>query len=637
MNELQKTHTILHGVGLLGLKRYIEGNTGEKKVKEMRKKMDLRGLNKRRSFLILIIITLLFGGLLLRLWWIQVAATNSFSPHNIDLVKAAVKQRQQSITLNSGRGEMTDRHGESLTGVEKNALIIFPLARGNAEVNEKIRKVAEIVQSRESEIMKMIQNGKSPAPLRDFAGHMIELNEKQMKQINDLKIPGILSVAMTERYAPTGIAKQVIGYISQNPERVAQLYADDLRNGKIMLDTPLGSSGLERTFDRFLQGMQPSILSYYVDGQGNPLSGLDTRFSVEDNAFYPLTVKTTLDRQIQSFMEQAMDMAGIEDGAVVVLDVKSSDILSMSSRPKFDPTKVNVEEGRWKNQALTQISPGSVYKTVIAAAALEDGVVSPSETFTCEGSYGKYGFSCWKKEGHGHLTMLEAFAESCNITFAEIAKRLGGERIIKQAEKMGLTKQIGWQVDQLYKIENFKQLDGEEKGQVFAKGVSPNDEGVLIQTAIGQRDVQISPLQTANMMAMIARGGKAKEARLVSEIDYRNGSRFYQFPENDLAGVGLDKVTSQKLARFLQEVVQEGTGSSLKDLPLSVAGKSGTAQVLYKGEPKVHQWFAGFAPVDRPRYAIVVVAKNQPTSDASKATQAFKLAIERLATFELRS
>ncbi|MCR8978857.1 penicillin-binding protein 2 [Brevibacillus laterosporus] len=603
----------------------------------MRKKMDLQALNKRRSFLILLIISLLFGGLLVRLWWIQVAAAHSFSPHNIDLVKAAVRQRQQAITLNSGRGEITDRHGEPLTGVEKNALIIFPLARGNTEVNEKIRKVAEIVQSRESEIMKMIQKGKNPAPLRDFAGNIIELNEKQMKQINDLKIPGILSVAMTERYAPTGIAKQVIGYVSQNPERIAQLYADDLRNGKMMADTPIGSSGLERTFDRFLQGMQPSILSYYVDGQGNPLSGLDTRFSIEDNAFYPLTVKTTVDHQIQSYMEQAMDMAGIEDGAVVVLDVKNSDILAMASRPKFDPTKVNVEEGKWKNQALIQISPGSVYKTVVAAAALEDGGVSPRETFTCEGSYGKYGFSCWKKEGHGHLTMLEAFAESCNITFAEIAKRLGGERILKQAEKMGLTNQVGWQVDQLYKMENFKQLDGEEKGQVFAKGVSPNDEGVLIQTAIGQRDVQVSPLQTANMMAMIARGGKAKEARLVSEIEYRNGSRFYEFPENELAGVGVDKVTSQKLSRFLQEVVREGTGSSLKDLPLSVAGKSGTAQVLYKGEPKVHQWFAGFAPANSPRYAIVVVAKNQQISAASKATQAFKLAIERLATFELRS
>src|SRR5699024_2004606 len=130
-------------------------------------------------------------------------------------------------------------------------------------------------------------------------------------------------------------------------------------------------------------------------------------------------------------------------------------------------------------------------------------------------------------------------------------------------------------------------------------------------TAIGQRDVQISPLQAANMMAMIARGGTAKEARLVSDIEYRNGSRFYEFSQKDVTGVGVDKVTSQKLLRFLQEVVRQGTGSSLKDLPLSVAGKSGTAQVLYKGEPKVHQWFAGIAPANSPRYAIAVVAKNQ--------------------------
>ncbi|WP_232695516.1 peptidoglycan D,D-transpeptidase FtsI family protein [Brevibacillus daliensis] len=594
-------------------------------------------ITKRRSFLILLLVSLLFSGLIVRLWWIQIAATHSFSPHKVDLVKAAVKQRQQAITLNSGRGDIVDRNGTPLTGIEKRALIIFPLARGSVEATDNIKQIAKIANVSEQQIIQLIQNGKSPTPLTDHKGAIIELTESQMTKINQLQVPGILAVTMTERYAPISVAKHVIGYVSQNPERIKKEYEEDWKSGKMTLETAVGASGIEKSFDRFLQGMEPSTLSYYVDGQGNPLRGLQTRFSEAENSFYPLTIKTTLHLDIQQAAEEALQQAGIEEGAIIVLDVATSDVLAMASRPLFDPHDVEIDKGNWQNQAVKQIAPGSVLKTVVAAAALEDGVVSPTEEFNCSGSYGKYGFSCWKKEGHGKLTLAEAFAESCNITFAEVAKRLGGERLQQQAEKMGITMKNGWNTEQLFKMDNFSQVDGEHKGQLFADQKPTDDEGILIQTAIGQRDAQITPLQAANMMAMIARGGEAKQVRLVSRIEYRNGSSFTDFQENELPVKGLDAVVSQKLRKMMGNVIQEGTATSLKNLPISVAGKTGTAQVTHKGEPAIHQWFAGFAPVDNPEYAIVVVAKNQSVTSPNRSFQAISHLFSRLWKKEAQS
>lgn len=596
------------------------------------RKLLLTRSTQRRAFLILLLLSLLFGGLMLRLWWIQIGFPHHFSSHDIDLIQYAVKQRQQTIILDSGRGEIADRNGHPLTGVEQNALIIFPLARGEIEGNKAISQVAGIVGQPQAKIVRAIREGKSPTILRDEEGKIIPLSDRQADQINKLHVPGILALAVTERYQANGIARQTIGFVSQNPELVKSRYQNELISGQMSLSSIVGASGLERSFDPFLQGTEPSRLSYYVDGMGQPMRGLDVRFRSNDNAFYPLTLVTTLDQEIQQKMERIADEEGLKEGSIVVLDAETSDIVAMVSRPSYDQNRVNLSDGAWQNHALKQLPPGSVFKTVVAAAALGEGIVSPNDKFLCEGEYGKYGFSCWKKEGHGLQTMEEAFANSCNIAFAEIAKRVGGEKIEEYAKRLGLAAPVGWSADTLYKLENFHQLDGEESGMIFAPDSSKEDEGVLIQTAIGQRDVRITPLQAANMMATIARSGKANQVRLVSQITYRNGITFHHFPTSPLGTEGIDKLTAKRLLKLLTAVVEKGTGESLQGLAWSVAGKSGTAQTYSSGQPVNHQWFAGLAPIDKPKYAIAVVVENQPTSGRHKATQVFRQVIASLAS-----
>ncbi len=593
---------------------------------------------KRRSFLLLLVFSLVWLVLMGRLWWIQIGGVHRFSRHGIDLVRNAVKQRQQAVMLDNGRGDILDRNGDPFTGQERLALIVFPFAADSLRDNQQLKQLAAVLGRGEAEIMRLLAEAKAPGILRDAAGERIALTEAQAEQINQLNIPGVLALAVTERYRSEQLAQHVVGYVNQNPDYIKTVYQAEWQSGRMELERAVGAAGLERSFDRFLQGVAPTTLAFVVNGQGQPLRGLKMRMQQPENSFYPLSVVTTLDRQMQEAVERAADRAGLTEGAIVVLAADSGDVLAMVSRPAYDRSAVDVAAGHWQNHAVRQLPPGSVFKTVVAAAALAEGAVLPTERFRCTGEYGKYGFSCWKKEGHGSLTLQEAFAESCNIAFAQLATRLGAAKLAEYAERLGLTQPVGWSAARFFEQEQFRQIDGEQAGRVFVAEAPPQDEGVLIQTAIGQRDVRVTPLAAANLMVTLLNGGQPRQVRLVKEITYRNGTSFYRFAPQRLPNAdGIDKATAYKLTRMLRAVVAEGTGTPLAELPWPAAGKSGTAQAETAQGPRNHQWFVGYAPADQPRYAIAVVAENQPVNASHKGMTAFAQVVEALASLSAKS
>lgn len=589
--------------------------------------------SKRRMLLAALVIFLLWGGMVFRLAWIQIISTHRFSNQEVDLVSQAVKQRQQSIVLDTGRGDILDRHGTPFTGTEIRSLVIFPLARSQPDT-EKISKLAEIIGVSEERLRGLIAKIKEPDYLRDNQGRIIQLSPEQADRVSRLEIPGISAVPVKQRYPEEMQAAQIIGFISQNPQEVKTKYKEEWEDGRLDLDSLVGASGLERSFQTFLYGEGPVTVSYYVDGRGNPLNGLDVRLHRPQNEFYPLSITTTLDYDLQIEVERVLENIHLEQGSAVVLDIESREVLAMASRPGFHPDRVDLKQDGWQNHALKRIPPGSVFKIVVAAAALEKGGIAPDDEFYCSGEYGKYGFSCWKPEGHGQLTLAEAFAESCNVTFAQVAYRLGGENILEYADKLGMIGTVGWERERFFKINNFKQLDGEDAGQVFASVTPSDDEGVLIQTAIGQRDVRITPLQAANMVATIAEGGKKKQVRLVKRIDYKSGTPFYRFEEQKLPGERIEPYTAYQLRKMMEGVVEEGTGKKLQEALWKVAGKSGTAQVSQQGVITNHQWFVGYGPAENPRYAVVVVAENQPVGAKNKAIEGFLQLMNLLAEKE---
>lgn len=580
--------------------------------------------DRRRMVITLLLMSAGLLGIGGKLFWIQVVSARDYTDRHVDLVRNSVLQRQRGLVLDTGRGELVDRSGTALTGRSMKGALVFPVRTGYEGTAEQRRRMLQVLGASKAAWDSFASGLKEPAWWRGADGKPLALTDAQAAKLEMLQLPNVRVAQLNIRYPDDMPARQAIGFVGQNPELVQSVFQDQLDHGRLQLDSQIGAAGLEKTFEPWLRSLGPTTISYFTDAGKRPLQGLDTRLVSSDSSHYPVTIRTTLDAGLQRAVEQRMDALGVKDGAVVVLDANNADVLTMASRPTFDPNQIDLTAGGWRNRAVLQTEPGSIFKTVIAAAALETGVVKPNETFDCEGELGKYGFRCWYAPGHGHITLEQAFAESCNITFAKVMMRLTPEQVEETARKLGLLSPVGWEG----KIEGSKlaQFDGEQAGQLFAAGTPRQDEGVRMQTAIGQRDVRVTPLQAANMIVTLLHGGQVAEPRIVKEIDLKDGKTLESFPEQTKvpARSGISQATSRKLLAWMREVVEEGTGTSLLKAKWPVAGKSGTAQVRTGANAADNHWFVGYAPVNDPKVAIAVLVADVPTGQPGKALDLFK-------------
>ncbi|SEC74042.1 penicillin-binding protein 2 [Paenibacillus sp. GP183] len=587
---------------------------------------------KRRMFMILLVFMALLASIAGRLLWIQLVRTGGSSIHTVDLVKNSVSQRQSSLVLHTGRGDFYDWKLRPMTGETSKALVIFPVQKKIHSEDQQNENIARIL-------------GVSTAEWKTFSDHVKEprlwstkpdgqpnhLNAKQEELIDLLQLPNVRVVAYEKRYPQSMAAKQLIGFIGENPERIKTVFGKQLAHGDVSLTSKIGGSGLEKSFEPLIEGIGQTSISYFTDNEKRPLTGLGTRLIEPTNPYYPLKVITTIDLDLQKKVEALMDSMNIREGAAVVLNAADADIRVMASKPDYNPEDVDPSQSNWSNHALKAIAPGSIFKTAVAVAALEEGVVKPGETFDCQGALGKYGFTCWKKEGHGRLTLQEGFAESCNIVFAKVMQRLSSVQLEKYAGALGLTHKAGWQGTAGQ--QNVQQLDSEDEGQLFAAGTPREDEGVRMQTAIGQRDVLLSPLQSANMIVTLLHGGERFSPRAASEIRYQTDRIMSSFTVQK-SHTAISRATSRELLKWMETVVTEGTGKALQGTKWQLAGKSGTAQVLTGKQEKVNQWFIGYGPVHAPKYAVSVSVANVGPMEPNKAIPLFKGIMQILAESE---
>lgn len=257
--------------------------------------------------------------------------------------------------------------------------------------------------------------------------------------------------------------------------------------------------------------------------------------------------------------------------------------------------------------------------------------------------------SCWKEGGHGTLTLREGLAQSCNVVFATLAERLSGEQLQRTALALGIGRKVGWSTDKPFRTlhERLRLLPEEEDGTMFllpgggrepkaaSEALKRVDGGARAQSGIGQRDVRITPLQAANLVVTLLHGGHVLEPRLVREIRYANGQRMAKLEPREAPWKPYGRIgaaTAMKLLRGMEAVVDHGTGRSIREGRWKVAGKSGTAETTLNGRPRNHQWFAGYGPADKPRYAVAVLAENRPPDSANQATQLFRGAMDLLAS-----
>ncbi|WLR49947.1 penicillin-binding transpeptidase domain-containing protein [Bacillus tianshenii] len=540
--------------------------------------------------------------LLARLAYIQLFATESFSKHHVNLLEESVKQRTQYIVLDQGRGRFVDRNGEPLYDNYYPSLILFPFLK---QLDWKAEEVARILQVPVDKLEDTVEGAEGPVVFGD--NRPLQLTEEQMKAINDLKVPGVIAAYhQTESSKP--FAEHFIGLVRENEELLEKRYRDKLDKGWLTYQTPVGITGLQRAFDEFLVQEGEAKLLYHVDNQGSPLFGLDVKYAAPANPFYPLTVQTTLSRELQAEAERIVDELKLKKGGLVLLDIESREVLASVSRPHLDMQAPFKDDGGKNYMVLPQI-PGSIFKVVTAAAALEN-IELRDRTFNCDENLYGDGLASRKL---GMLNFRESFAQSCNRTFAQLGNEMVKENpdiIEEYADKLGLLSSVGWQGD-VFHIQSFTHFPEEMGGVVWDDERDKGSQRAISQTVIGQKEVRISPLATANMMASIAEGGEKKQVRAVDKIIYKNGAVLYDFNSQELGEVSLSPYTVSKLQQMLRDVVQTGTGQSFSHLPYSVAGKSGTAEIGKKGY--VNKWFAGYFPTEDPKYALVVVDLNETT------------------------
>ncbi|MCM3566503.1 penicillin-binding protein 2 [Neobacillus mesonae] len=545
--------------------------------------------------------------LLVRLMEIQLFNTETFSKHNINLLEESVKQRTQELVIDNGRGNFLDHNGEPLTHKTATVLVLFPFLK---KMDWDIAKVAEIIGMSKDSLQSSIESAKKPFAYGE--PEPIELTNYQMDRINALKIPGVFAVG--KKFERSEIpAEQLLGLTGQNMKELKKRYPDKELSEK----TLIGISGLEESFDEFLLPEGKSKLVYHVDGGGAPLFGIYVKYVDPANPFYPVNIRTTIDKNIQEKAEALTDQYQIEKGGLVLLDIENNSILALVSRPAINKKAPFTGSGI-TNQMFKQQIMGSVFKTVVAAAAIENNLDKPNRLFNCSK---KINGNPEPKYNYGMLNFSESFARSCNRTFGELAKELQqiDPNMLEQfALKLSLTGSVGWHGD-IYHTSNFYQLAGEDKGRVFLSDEAKKDANFAAMSGIGQHEVRGTPIAVANMMATIARGGQKEMVRAVSKIEYKNGTTMVAFPEKNLKGDTISPYTAMKLQKLLREVVinPNGTGRWFKDLPYKAAGKSGTAETgKYKDGKQLHnKWFAGYFPYKNPKYALVTVNLDVPENE----------------------
>jgi len=384
------------------------------------------------------------------------------------------------------------------------------------------------------------------------------------------------------RYADKQMACHLIGYLNEDEQK--------------------GVSGLELMYQTALQDSQCSV-NLWADAAGGLLKGIAPSVSYMEKRSLGRNLITTIDRRLQYICEKALQEAD-KPGAVLVEESETGEILSWASSPVFNPNDIEAylnEDGNCLVDKVSQgaYAPGSVFKIVTAAAALESGRFDVTKKYICEGTVtiGGVEVSCSTggKEGHGGIDMTEAMAQSCNCYFSNLGYDVGYEAVLDMARKMGLGKKC------------FDAFPGENPGNVPAKEETYVEDTVNI--SIGQGKLLVTPLQMTQMLGIIANGG----ALVQPEMTFNSRS--------DKRQQIISRDNAEELDKMLQEVMVSGTGRGDWDLP--VRGKTGTAEAVSKGRKINNCFFSGYFTVGGKNYVATVLVVDG-TSGAVDAVPVFE-------------
>lgn len=518
--------------------------------------------------------------------------------------------RQRIIPLTPQRGIIYDRNGNQLV---KN-LPYFVVTLNAEEIEEgRLLLIAKFLDIEVDEVKKRILQRVSqfePVILKEgLTFNEVAFIEARLSDFPELSV----STTFIRNYVYGEVASHMLGYLG----RITKKQWKEMREQGIPQDAMIGQWGVEALYDSSLRGVFGKKIievdalqrEIRVLKEIPPQKGSDIRLSIDIN--------------LQKRIEESYDGRG---GAFIAVNPLSGEVLALGSLPSFDPNKFSkgIDLDYWNdlnsdpekpllNRVFqSQYPPGSVFKIITAIAALEDGVIKPSFRVNCGGSYAVESkvFRCWKKEGHGTVDLRKAIIESCDVYFYELGRRVGIDRIAEYARRLGLDSYTG------------VKLVSEKKGIIpdtswkMRVRKEPWYLGETAIASIGQGYVSVTPAQLVRMISAIANGGELLPLQILKNEGFGGNGPDNNFTNN----TGISKETIDFIRDALRGVIEDdrGTGVRARINGVSVAGKTGTAQVVSKiidserlpKRLRDHAWFVSFAPVENPEIAIAVLVEH---------------------------
>ncbi|WP_206425305.1 stage V sporulation protein D [Staphylospora marina] len=528
---------------------------------------------RKRLFAIVLTALFVFMVLLGRLAWVQLV-------QGPELTDKAKSLWGRNIPFEASRGKILDRNGKKLVyNVSAPSVVVIP-----AQVRDPAgtaRILARILKAPEDKIYKQITKRVIYDWIKPWGR---KITEEQARQIQGLRLPGIVVTEDSRRHYPFGtLAAHIFGFTGADNQ---------------------GLAGLELIYDEKLTGSKGSV-SFGSTASGTRLPGTHEEFTPPRDG---LDLMLTLDYHIQAVIERELDQAMAqyqpENALVIAMHAKTGEILGMASRPTFDPAKYQSADPLVYNRNLPvwkTYEPGSTFKIITLAAALEEKKVNLKEGFHDPGhvTVGGARLRCWKAGGHGHQTFLEVVENSCNPGFVNLGQRLGKEKLFEYIRNFGFGEKTG--ID----------LNGEAKGILFRESqVGPVE---LATTAFGQ-GVSVTPIQQVAAVAAAVNGGYLMQPHVAKAwVDPETGEVLEEIKPKVKRRV-ISESTSRQVREALESVVARGTGRKAFIDGYRVGGKTGTAQKVgpdgrYLQNNHIVS-FIGFAPADDPQLVVYAAVDN---------------------------
>jgi penicillin-binding protein 2 len=581
---------------------------------------DFRQQLKPRFAALGIIFVLVLGLLLARLWTMQVLQGPKYR-------EQSVGNRVREVSSEAPRGRILDRHGKPLVSNRATKAVLVPPSA--SEDTTLMSRLSMVLSMPAADIKKKVDSVRESALTPRTVAIDVPMSAVAYIEEHTSEFPGVeVRVRAVRRYPQGRVAAHVLGYAGEANEADLSAAGSTLVPGDIV-----GKAGAESQFENVLQGDRGRRL-LEVDARGTPHRVIEEIAPVAGR-----DIRLTIDSNVQRVTESALDQAltdAHKDGfpkakgaAAVAVDIRTGEVLSMASLPSYDPKLFlgGVSDKQWKkltndkseypltNRVIqAQYPAASTFKAMTGLAGLEYGVIVPASTFVCKGRWTDMGKQwskwCWNHYGHGGENLPMAIRDSCDVYFYNVGYRFykkRGEKLQKFARRFGFGVSSG--VD----------LPGEAVGRIpDAKWKSSYNEnypemqqwlpGDTVNMAIGQGDLLVTPLQIANAYAGIANGGRVMRPHVLKAVLGPDGKAVLKTKPKVAFDTKVSKGHLATMKTSLVMVTQSGTAmSAFRTFPITVAGKSGTAEVYGKDDLA---WFVGFAPAQHPKYCVAVVVEQ---------------------------